>query len=144
MLQTITEYCIVLQSVADYCRVLQSITEYCRVLQIITKYYKDTSSASTWTNFWACFIPSRRSSSWLPAHHQDVTFVFLTILFSRNQFSSLSELTVLDLSNNRLSKVRKKINLMPSQFFTKQIMIKYLVRSVKGRSRVFTPSTSLI
>ena len=34
------------------------MTEYYRVLQSITKYYKDKdkSSASTWTNFWACFF----------------------------------------------------------------------------------------
>ena len=28
--------------------------EYYRVLLCITKYYKDKSSSSTWTNFWAC------------------------------------------------------------------------------------------
>ena len=38
-----------LQSVTVYYKVLQSITEYSRLLQSI-------SSASTWTNFWACFL----------------------------------------------------------------------------------------
>ena len=36
-----------LQNVTEFYRVLQSVTEYYRVLQSI-------SSASTWTNFWAC------------------------------------------------------------------------------------------
>ena len=43
-----------LQSIREFYRVLQSVTEYYRVLQSITEYYKDKSSASTWTNFWAC------------------------------------------------------------------------------------------
>ena len=47
MLQDVIECYTVLHSVTEYNRVLQIITEYCRVLQII-------SSASTWTNFWAC------------------------------------------------------------------------------------------
>ena len=47
-----------LQSITEYHRVLKSITECYRVLQGITKYYKDKSSASTWTNFWACFYGS--------------------------------------------------------------------------------------
>ena len=42
------EYYRVSQSVTEYYRVLQSNAEYCTVLQSI-------SSASTWTNFWACF-----------------------------------------------------------------------------------------
>ena len=37
----------------DY-RLLQSITEYHKVPQSISKYYKDKSSTSSWTNFWAC------------------------------------------------------------------------------------------
>ena len=37
-----------LQSVTEYYRVQQSITDYYRLIQSI-------SSASTWTNFWACF-----------------------------------------------------------------------------------------
>ena len=45
-----------LQSVTEYNGALQSIREYYKVLQSITKYYKDKSSASTWTNFWACFL----------------------------------------------------------------------------------------
>ena len=49
ILQSITECYRVLQSVTECYRVLESITEYYRVLQTI-------SSASTWTNFWACFI----------------------------------------------------------------------------------------
>ena len=47
-----------LQSFTECYRVLQSITEYNRVLQNITEYYtvlQSISSASTWTNFWACF-----------------------------------------------------------------------------------------
>merc|ERR1711873_48328 len=46
-------------SVAECYRVLQSVTEYNRVLQNITEYYRvlqSISSASTWTNFWACFL----------------------------------------------------------------------------------------
>ena len=53
---SITEYYRVLQSITDNYRVLQSITEHYRVLQSITKYYKDKSRASTWTNFWACYL----------------------------------------------------------------------------------------
>ena len=49
VLQGITECYSVLQSIAQCYRVLQSVTECYRVLQSI-------SSASTWTNFWACFI----------------------------------------------------------------------------------------
>ena len=44
------------QSIREYCRVLQSIKEYHKVPQNTTKYYKDKSSASTWTNFWACWL----------------------------------------------------------------------------------------
>ena len=44
--------------ISEYCRVVQSNTEYYIVIQSITKYYKDKSSASTWTNFWACFYGS--------------------------------------------------------------------------------------
>ena len=44
----ITQYNRVLLSVTECYRILQSITEYYRILQGI-------SSASTWTNFWACF-----------------------------------------------------------------------------------------
>ena len=51
-----TEYERLLQSSREYNRVIHSITEYCRVLQSITKYYQEKSSASTWTNFWACFF----------------------------------------------------------------------------------------
>ena len=56
--QSATECYGVLQSITEFYRVyrvLQGITKYYRVLQSITKYYKDKSSASTWTNFWACF-----------------------------------------------------------------------------------------
>ena len=55
VLHSVTEYYRVLQSIralesfTQNYRVLQSITEYCRVLQSV-------SSASTWTNFWACFL----------------------------------------------------------------------------------------
>ena len=48
-----------LQSIKEYYRVLHSITEYYRVLQSITEYYRvlqSVSSASTWTNFWACLL----------------------------------------------------------------------------------------
>ena len=38
-----------LQSVTECYRVLQSVRDYYRVLQSI-------SSASTWSNFWACFL----------------------------------------------------------------------------------------
>ena len=56
VLQSFTEFYRVLQSITEYYRVIQSITEYYRVLQSITEYYRDKSSASTWTNFWACSI----------------------------------------------------------------------------------------
>ena len=39
----------VLQGVIECHRVLEGVTEFYRVLQSI-------SSASTWTNFWACFL----------------------------------------------------------------------------------------
>ena len=61
VLQSVTECYRVLQSVTVCYRVLQSVTEYYRVLQSITNYYRVLrvlqcfSSASTWTNFWACF-----------------------------------------------------------------------------------------
>ena len=62
VLQSVTECYRVLQSVTECYRVLQIITEYnteyYRVLQSITEYYKilqSISSASTWTNFWACY-----------------------------------------------------------------------------------------
>ena len=48
-----------LQSLIEYYRVLQGVTECYRVLQSITECYKvsqSISSASTWTNFWACFF----------------------------------------------------------------------------------------
>ena len=63
VLQSIAEYCIVLQIIAEYCRVLQSIEDYCRVLQSVIeccrvlqcyRVLQSISSASTWTNFWAC------------------------------------------------------------------------------------------
>ena len=60
MLPFVTECFRVLQSVTEYYRVLQSITEYYRVLQSV-------SSASTWTNFWACF-----SCSYLPKYFQSL------------------------------------------------------------------------
>ena len=56
MSHNVTEYYRVLQSITEYNRVLQSITEYYKVLHSITKYYKHKSSASTRTNFWACFL----------------------------------------------------------------------------------------
>ena len=55
-LPSFTECYRVLQSITKYYRELQSITENYRVLQSIRKYYKDQSRASTWTNFWACFL----------------------------------------------------------------------------------------
>ena len=58
VLQSVAECCRVLQSVAECFRVLQSFTECYRVLQSITECYRvleSISSASTWTNFWACF-----------------------------------------------------------------------------------------
>ena len=54
-MQSITE---VLLSVTECHRVLQSVAVCYRVLQRKTAYYKDKSSASTWTNFWACFYGS--------------------------------------------------------------------------------------
>ena len=57
--ESIAECYRVLQSVTKCYRVLQSVTECYRVLQSITEYYKllqSISSASTWTNFWACFF----------------------------------------------------------------------------------------
>ena len=55
VLQSVTECSRVLQSVTVCYRVLQSVTDCYRVFQSITKYYNYKSSASTWTNFWACF-----------------------------------------------------------------------------------------
>ena len=60
MLQSFTKCQRVLKSVTEYYRVLQSITEYNTVSQSITEYYKVKSSASTWTNFWACFFFKKR------------------------------------------------------------------------------------
>ena len=51
------ECCRVLLSVARCYRVLHSVTQCYRVEQSITEYYRvlqNISSASTWTNFWAC------------------------------------------------------------------------------------------
>ena len=62
VLLNVTECYRVLRSVTECYRVLQSVTEYYRVLQSITNYYRVLrvlqcfSSASTWTNFWACLI----------------------------------------------------------------------------------------
>ena len=46
-----------LHSVTEYYKVLHGIAKNYKVLQSITKCYKDEdkSSASTWTNFLACF-----------------------------------------------------------------------------------------
>ena len=67
VLQSIAEYCRVLQSItecyrelqsiAECYRVLENVAERYRVLQSVTEYYRilqSISSASTWTNFWAC------------------------------------------------------------------------------------------
>ena len=51
--QSIREFFKVLQSITECYRVLQSIAEYYRILQSIT--LQSVFSASTWTNFWACF-----------------------------------------------------------------------------------------
>ena len=69
VLQSIAEYCRVLQSARECYRVFQSVTECYWVLQSVTECYKvlqsatecyrvlqSISSASTWTNFWACFL----------------------------------------------------------------------------------------
>ena len=62
MLKSTTECNRMSQSVTEYYRVLQSITEYYTVLQIVTECYRvlqglqSISSASTWTNFWTCFL----------------------------------------------------------------------------------------
>ena len=61
MLQSVTAECYRVSQGITECftechRVLESITEYYRVLESITEYYK--SSASTWTNFWACLNDS--------------------------------------------------------------------------------------
>ena len=66
VLQSVAECCRVLQSVAECFRVLQSFTECYRVLQSITECYRvleSISSASTWTNFWACL-------SWVSSVYQ--------------------------------------------------------------------------
>ena len=68
VLQSITEYYRVLQSVTECYRVLPSVSEFYRFLQNITEYFRVLqsireccrvsqiiSSASTWTNFWACY-----------------------------------------------------------------------------------------
>ena len=55
---SVTEYNRMLQSVTECYRVLQNVTECYRVLQSVTECYRvlqSISSASTWTNFWACF-----------------------------------------------------------------------------------------
>ena len=56
MLQSVAECYRVLLSVTECYKVLQSVTGCYRILQRITEYYKDKSSASTWTNFWACYL----------------------------------------------------------------------------------------
>ena len=64
VLQSVTEYYRVLQSITECYRVLQSITECYRVLQSITEYNRvlqSISSASTWTNFWACFSHNNKN-----------------------------------------------------------------------------------
>ena len=56
-LKGVTECYRVLQSVTECYRVLESVTKYCKVLESTTEYYRvlqSISSASTWTNFWAC------------------------------------------------------------------------------------------
>ena len=61
MLQNVTECYRVVKGVTECYRVLQSVTEYCRVLQSTTECYRvlqSISSASTWTNFWACLRSS--------------------------------------------------------------------------------------
>ena len=79
VLQSITQYYRVLHSITQYYRVLHSIREYYRVLQIITKYYKDKSSASSWTNFWACF--SQAISSLLKAEVNCIHALFWALFF---------------------------------------------------------------
>ena len=61
-LKSIREYDRVLQNVTECYRVVKGVTECYRVLQSITEYYKilqSISSASTWTNFWACLLLKR-------------------------------------------------------------------------------------
>ena len=58
VLQSVAECYRVLQSVTKCYRVLKSVTVCYRVFQSITECYRvlqSISSASTWTNFWACF-----------------------------------------------------------------------------------------
>ena len=52
------EYCRLLQIIAEYCRVLQSVTDCNKVSHSVTECYRvlqSIFSASTWTNFLACF-----------------------------------------------------------------------------------------
>ena len=59
VLQSDTECYRELKGVTECYRVLQSVTKYCKVLQSTTECYRvlqSISSASTWTNFWACFF----------------------------------------------------------------------------------------
>ena len=68
VLQSVTECCRVSQCVAEFYRVLESFTEYYRILQSNTEYYRvlrSVSSASTWTNFWACFVTPGRLVDYL-------------------------------------------------------------------------------
>ena len=55
--QSVTECYRVLQNFTECYKALQSVTECYRVLQSVTECYRvlqSISSASTWTNFWAC------------------------------------------------------------------------------------------
>ena len=54
MIMSIAECYRVLQSVTDCYRVLQSVTE-CYSVRECYRMLQSISSASTWTNFWACF-----------------------------------------------------------------------------------------
>ena len=97
MLQSATEYYRVPQSITEYYRVLQSVTEYYRVLQSIAECYrvlKSISSASTWTNFWACW--TENTISWW-------TFSIFGNTSFHYSFSQVCSLTVakrIEMGNN--------------------------------------------
>ena len=65
-----------LQRVKECYKVLPSVTGCYRILQSITEYYKDKSSASTWTNFWAC-LRKIACKSLMPENNVKVAAIYV-------------------------------------------------------------------
>ena len=87
VLQSVREYYRVLQSLIEYYRVLKGVTECYIVLHSITECYKvsqSISSASTWTNFWACFF------SFSSSCFDNFIFAFIFTLFVLSKFVFIS------------------------------------------------------